>query len=236
MRCCCGGAGSYGLGLGVAREAREQLVDGAVPGQLVEVPDEERAAAFGRPTAVAELDDPLARERVADVLGRPEDRAAERVVAECRLVDQVLGHHRRLVVGARDLLHDHAALAVELVAVDLRPADEVGEQVGRLERLVRPRGDVERDQVVARVGVQHGADPLRRLVDVPVGGVLLAALEHEVLEEVGHPVLALALGSGAGVERDQDRHRARTLDRDPVQRKPVREGCSCVIEGTGDRK
>ena len=48
---------------------------------------------------------------------------------------------------------------------------------------------MERDQVVARVGVEDRADPLGGLVDVPVGGVLLAALEHEMLEEVGHPVL-----------------------------------------------
>ncbi len=82
---------------------------------------------------------------------------------------------------------------------------------------------MERDQVVARVGVEHGADPLGGLVDVAVGRVLLAALEHEVLEEVGHPVLLGALGAGAGVERDQERHRARALDRDPVQRQAVGE-------------
>ena len=100
--------------------------------QPLEVADEERAAAVGRPAAVAEGDDALAGERVADVLGRSEHRAAQRVIAERRLVDQVLGHHRRLVVGARDLLHDHAALAIELVAIDPRAADEVGEQVGGL--------------------------------------------------------------------------------------------------------
>ena len=143
------------------------------------------------------------------------------MIAERGLVDQVLGHHRRLVVGARDLLHDDAALAVELVAVDPRAADEVRQQVGGLERLLGARGDVEGDQVVAGVGVEHRADALRGLVDVAVGGVLLAALEHEVLEEVRHPVLLRALGAGAGVERDEDRHRARALDRDPVEREPV---------------
>ena len=40
----------------------------------------------------------------------------------------------RLVVGAGDLLHDDAALAVHLVGVDPRPGDEVGEQVGGLQR------------------------------------------------------------------------------------------------------
>ena len=55
------------------------------------------------------------------------------MLAEHRLVDQVLGLSRRLVVGAGDLLHDDAALAVELVGVDLRAGDEVGEQVGGLQ-------------------------------------------------------------------------------------------------------
>ena len=66
-----------------------------------------------------------------------EHRPAERVLAEHRLVDQVLGDRRRLVVGARDLLHHDAALAVELLAVDPGPADEVGQQVGGLQRPLR---------------------------------------------------------------------------------------------------
>ena len=69
-----------------------------------------------------------------DVLRRAEHGPAERVVAERGAVDQVLGDDRRLVVGARDLLHHDAALAVELVGVDLRAADEVRQQVDRLRR------------------------------------------------------------------------------------------------------
>ena len=69
---------------------------------------------------------------VAQVLLRAEHGAAERVVAERRAVDQVLGDDRRLVVRARDLLDHDAALAVELLGVDLRAADEVGQQVDRL--------------------------------------------------------------------------------------------------------
>ena len=77
--------------------------------------------------------------------GRP-----ERVVAERRAVDQVLGDDRRLVLGARDLLDDDAALAVELLGVDLRAPDEVGQQVDRLAAPTSARhGDVEGDEVVA---------------------------------------------------------------------------------------
>ena len=189
----------------------------------LEVADDERAAARRRPAARAEGDDPVTGEGVADVLGGPEHRAAQRVIAERGLVDQVLGHHRGLVVGARDLLDDHAALAVELVGIDPRPTDEVGQQIGRLQCALRARGDVEGHQIVAGVRVEHGSDALRSLVDVAVGGVLLAALEHEVLEEVGHPVLLRALGASTRVEGDENRHRARAVDRDPVERKSVCE-------------
>ena len=54
------------------------------------------------------------------------------MVAERGLVDQVLGDDRRLVVRARDLLDHDAALAVELLLVELRAADEVRQQVDRL--------------------------------------------------------------------------------------------------------
>jgi hypothetical protein len=79
------------------------------------------------------------------------------VVAERRLVDELLGDHRRLVLVALDLLDDDAALAVELLGVDLRAADEVGEQVDRLERRLGAHGDVEGDEVVRRVGVERPA-------------------------------------------------------------------------------
>ena len=145
------------------------------------------------------------------------------MIAEHRLVDQVLGHHRRLVLGARDLLDHHSALAVELPGVDSRPADEVGQQVGRLEHALGPGGDVEGDQIVTGVGVEHCADALRGLVDVAVGGELLASLEHQMLEEVRHPVLLRAFGPRAGVERHQDGDGAGSRNRYPMQPHAVRE-------------
>ena len=86
----------------------------------------------------------------AQVVRGAEHRPPQRVVAEGGAVDQVLGQHRGLVVGARDLLDHHAALAVELAGVDVRPAHEVGQQVGGLERPLGARGDVEGDDVVRR--------------------------------------------------------------------------------------
>ena len=75
-----------------------------------------------------------------------------------------------------------------------------------------------------RVGVEHRAHPLGRLVDLAVVVVLLAALEDEVLEEVGHAVLLRALGAGAGLEGDEHGDRPRARQVDPVQREPVGQG------------
>ena len=155
------------------------------------------------------------------MLRRSEHGPAEGVHPERGLIDQVLGDHRRLIVGARDLLHHDATLAVELVGVDRRAPHEVGQEVDRLERPLGPRRDVKGDQVVAGVGVQLRADALGGLVDVAVVRILLAALEHEVLEEVGHAVLLGALGAGTGVEGHEDRHGTRAVDRDPMERQLV---------------
>ena len=188
------------------------------------MPTANAAPRDGDQRRLAEGEDALAGEGVAQVLGGAQHGAPERVVAEHGLVDEVLGERRRLVLGARDLLDDDAALAVELVGVDLGPRDEIGEQIGGVEAALGPRGDVEGDEVVAGVGVEHGADALGRLVDVAVGRVLLSALEHEMLQKMGHPVLLGALGAGTGVEGGQDGHRARAGHRDAMQPQPVLEG------------
>ena len=208
------------LRLGQRREALEELVEGAVGGHVLEVADDVRATARARPAAVAEGDDRVARERAQVLLG-PEHGAAERMVAERRAVDQLVGDRRRLVLVALDLLDDDAALLVELVGVEVRAADEVRQQVGGLDSGLRAHRDVERDEVVRRVRVQRPAELLGGLVDVAVVGELLTALEHEVLEEVGHPVLLGALGAGAGVEGDEDRDGARSVESDPVQRQAI---------------
>jgi len=201
------------------REAAERLHQLAVLRDVLEVADEEGAAADARPLARAEGHDRLARERAQVLLGA-QHGAAERVVAERRAVDQVLGDDRRLVVGAGDLLDHDAALAVELGGVDARAADEVGQQVDRLGDDLGPARDVEGHEVVRRVGVEHRAHALGGLVDLAVVVVLLAALEHEVLEEVGHAVLLGALGARAGVEGHEHGRRPRAVDLDAVDRQP----------------
>jgi hypothetical protein len=173
--------------------------------------------------APPERQDAVARELAQVVLG-PEHRPPERVVAERGAVDQVLGHDGRLVVRARDLLDHDAALAVELLLVDLRPPDEVRQQVDRLAHHLRAAGDVERHEVVRRVRVEQRAHALGRLVDLAVVVVLLAALEHEVLEEVRHAVLLRPLGPRARLERHEHGDGPRAGQVDPVERQPVGKG------------
>ena len=127
------GAGSqppFGLDRG---EAPERLGELLVVGHVLEVADEEGAAARARPLAAAEGEDGVAREGPQVLLGA-QHGAPERMVAERRAVDQVLRDDRRLVVRARDLLDHDAALAVQLLLVDLGAADEVRQQVDRLAR------------------------------------------------------------------------------------------------------
>src|SRR5438132_7707133 len=104
--------------LGLAAKAREQLIELTILWQRIEVANGKCGATGGRPAARAKSEDALTRKGVADVLRWAEHRPAEGVIPEHRLVDQVLRDRRGLVIGARDLLDDDTALAVELLAVD----------------------------------------------------------------------------------------------------------------------
>ena len=176
-----GRSGLEGLRLGLGGEALEQVLQLTSAVERLEVADRERRAALRRPAPGPEGHDSVAGERVTQMLGGAKHGTPERVVAEHRAVDQMLGHHRRLVVGAGDLLNDDPALSLELLGIDARPRDEVGEQVGGLQQPLGAGRDVKRDEVVAGVGVEHRADRLGGLVDVPVVRVFLAAFEHQML-------------------------------------------------------
>ena len=147
------------------------------------------------------------------------DRLAEAFIRGA--IEQLVRDRRRLVVGARDLLDHDTALAIQLLGVEAGASDEIAQEVDRRHRGLRPARDVKGHEIVRRVGVQLRAQPLRRLVHVAVGGVLLAALEDQVLEEVRHPVLLGALGAGARVEGDQCRKRPRARNRKANYGKPI---------------
>ena len=88
------GAGVVGLGRRQRGKAREALLQLLLGGQVVEVAGQERAAARARPAALAERDDPLAREAPQVLLGT-QHGPPQRVLAEGGPVDQVLGDRRR---------------------------------------------------------------------------------------------------------------------------------------------
>ena len=157
-----------GLWLGQRGKAREALLQLGLGGQVLEVaarkaPPRDPAQRRSRKATIA-----LTGEAAQVLLG-PEHGAPQRMLAEGGPVDQVLGDHRGLVVGAVDLLDHHPALAVELLGVQARAPHEVAEQVDRRGRALGANRDVEGHQVVARVGVEHAAEALGGLVDVLVG-------------------------------------------------------------------
>src|SRR5947209_19171449 len=102
------------------RKTAEQLLQLRLVLRSLDVADDEGGAPPRRPPAGAEAEDPVAGESVLDVLGRAKHRPAEWMLAEGRLVDQMLGQHGRLIVSAGDLLGDDSALAVHLLLVDAR--------------------------------------------------------------------------------------------------------------------
>jgi hypothetical protein len=72
------------------------------------------------------------RERAPDDLRPSDDRPPERVIAEHRLAEHVEDAILRVVLVHRDLLEHDLALVGEVVAVQPRPPDHVGDDVERL--------------------------------------------------------------------------------------------------------
>src|SRR6185437_9512139 len=87
---------------GKSREAGEQVAQLVLRGYELGVPHQERSTLRPGPAALPEAHDRLAR-KALEVLLRSEHRASQWMVAEGGLVDQVLGHGRRLVIGPVDL-------------------------------------------------------------------------------------------------------------------------------------
>ena len=126
----------------------------------------------------------VSRRRRADRVLVPDDRAAERGVAEAEVVvdvRQVL--HRRVEVHVH-LLDDHALLALDLVRIEAGVEEHVREHVERLRRLLAGALDVVARVLLAREGVEVGAHRVDLEADVARRRTPLGALEEEVLGEV----------------------------------------------------
>ena len=132
-----------------------------------------------------------------DALGGAEDGAADRLLGEGRVLQQLVGDLVGAVAGGGDLLQDHLALALELVLGVARDLQDVGQDVEReadvgLERAREVGGGLQ-----AGGGIELAADRLDLLGDV-AGAAPLGALEGHVLEQMRDAVLGLALVARAG--------------------------------------
>ena len=169
--------------------------------------------------------DRLARDR-RDHLGGADHRAAERMVAEHGLGDQVVHELLRRVVVHRDLLEHDVALGIELG--ERGREHHLAHHVHR--RLELVVGDARVDErVLARGGgVQLAAETVEDLGDlqraVPVG-----SLEQQVLDEVRHARL-VSPARHASRRRSSSRPRpsahARGAPRSPVRPSRARSASS----------
>ena len=127
----------------------------------------------------------------------PDDRASERRVAEAELVVHVRQVLRRRVAVHVHLLDDHALLALDLLGVEARVEEHVGEHVERLRGLVAGALDVVARVLLAREGVEVGAHRVDLEADVARRRAALRPLEEEMLGEVRDPGLGRLSRSGS---------------------------------------
>ena len=135
-------------------------------------------------------------------MGRPSGCSPSTAAANCSCDDVA-----RVVVVHRELFEDDAALGLELVGVEPRGGDHVGDDVDRHRQV-----GVEHPRVVAGVllaggGVGLATDGVERLGDVHRGAPR-GALEQQVLEEVRRAVVAVGLVARADADPGADGRRA----------------------------
>ncbi len=202
-------AGGEGGGREVRPSARREVaeqplaqLDQRVVIDLAGGGDDARAAAILDGEPVAEI---LRRDR-GDRRLVAQDRAAERLPRVGRRLemveDDVVGRVARLA----EFLQHHRLFALELVGVEARVADEIGDQIEAKGSVVGEQSRVEHRHVARGIGVERAADVLDLLGDDarrPRGGTL----EDHVLEQVRDAVGPRLLEPRAGVDVEADRDR-----------------------------
>ncbi len=133
-----------------------------------------------------------------------EDRPADRLIGEGRLLHQVEGDVVRRVHGRGDLLQDHVALAAKLGAVETRAKDDVAQDVERERHVLAQHAGVIGGGVDTGRGVEVAADILDLFGDL-LGAAARRALEGHVFEEMGDAVLGSRLAPAAGPDPDAER-------------------------------
>ncbi len=117
-----------------------------------------------------------------------DDVPAERLVAVEHVVIDAADEVARRVEVHVHLLDDHALLALDLLRVELRVPQHVGEHVERDAAVLRRALDVVARVLLAREGVELAADAVDLDADVARGRTPLRPLEEHVLAEVRDPV------------------------------------------------
>ena len=152
--------------------------------------------------AQLEVDERRARQGLDDLRaaqhGPPDRLSRKRGLLEM-VEDDVVGR----VLGLAELLQDHAALALELLRIEGRALQDVGEQVDRERHIVLQHLDVIGGLLASGMRVHLAADGLDLLGDL-ARRARRRALEGHVLEQMGDAVRLLPLLPGADADIDAD--------------------------------
>ncbi len=140
-----------------------------------------------------------------DHLRLAQNAAAERVLAEDCVGEEVVDAVLRFVLIHRDLLQHHVALGVDLRIG--RRQQHLGEQVEDLLGVLIEEAGVQMGRLLAGRRVDRGAEPVKALGDLD-RRVALGPLEQQVLQEVGDPRLGGGLVAGAGSHPESERYGA----------------------------
>ena len=150
-------------------------------------------------------------------------RTAERLARECGLLELVEDHVVGRVERLADLLQDDAALALQLVGIEHRVAQDVGHHLDAERHVLLQHRGVVGGDLAAGIGVEAAADILDLLGD----GACRAgpgALEGHVLQHVRHAVELGGLVPRTAGDPDAERRRLdlrHLVDRDA---QAVRQG------------
>ena len=153
-----------------------------------------------------ELPDALGGRR-ADRCHRPQDGAAERVVAEDVLGEDIEDEVVGRVVPESDLLEDDPALRGHVVGADGRLGDHVAEVVRRHLQVLVEHPAVDAGVLLAGEGVGLAADGVEHLGDVE-GRVAVGPLEQQVFEKVRRAGKLRRLVTGPCPDPEPDGRRA----------------------------
>jgi hypothetical protein len=126
------------------------------------------------------------------------------LVWKCRLLQPLEHEIVGRIFGGADLLHDHVLLALQLLRIERRIGQDVGENVERERHVGREHARVIGRALDTGRGVEVAADGLDLLGDL-AGGSPRGALEGHMLQEMGDAMLVGALIAAATAGPDAER-------------------------------